>query len=111
MYKSVTIIDDFYPNPHEVREAALALDYPPPVPGQTFPGRNSATRLLIDGMDRIVSQIVNEPVRGNPRNAHGRFRITLDSDPPGRFNLHNHQDTVWGGIAYQNQPQPSPGGR
>ena len=110
MYKSVIVIDDFYPDPHKLRETALALDYPPPVPGQTFPGRNSATRLLIDGMDRIVSQIVNEPMRGNLRNAHGRFRMTLASDPAGRFNIHIDEDTVWAGIAYLTLPEQCQGG-
>ena len=110
MYKSMIVIDDFYPDPHEMREAALALDYPPPVPGQTFPGRNSATRLLIDGMDRIVSRIVNEPMQGNLRNAHGRFRMTLASDPAGRFNIHIDEDTVWAGIAYLTLPEHCQGG-
>ncbi len=110
MYKSVIIIDDFYPKPHVVREAALALDYPPPVPGQTFPGRNSATRLLVDGVERIISQIVNEPLQGNPSNAHGRFRVTLANDPPGRYDMHVDEDTVWACIIYLTLPEHCQGG-
>lgn len=109
MYRSVIIVDDFYPEPERVRAAALALDYPPPRPGQNHAGRNSATRLIVTGVDEAVSEIVGEPLVGNTRVAHGRCRLAFAGDE-GRFNVHVDEDTVWAGIVYLNLPEHCRGG-
>ncbi len=41
MYQSLIIVDDFYPDPLEVRRTALGFEYPEFSGPPTFPGRNS----------------------------------------------------------------------
>jgi len=109
MYRSVVIVDDFYPDPHAVRRRALALDYPPPRPGQNHPGRNARQRLLVTGVDAAVSQVLDEPLVGNLRLAHGRTRITVAGEAA-RFRVHVDEDTVWAGICYLSLPEHCRGG-
>ncbi|MBH63631.1 MAG: hypothetical protein CL569_14515 [Alphaproteobacteria bacterium] len=65
MYPTVIIVDEFYPDPHQVRERALKLDYP--AQEGNYPGRNSRQRLHIDGLDQAVSDILGQPVTGSCR--------------------------------------------
>ncbi len=109
VYQSMTVVDDFYPQPQEVRKAALALDYPPPSPTQNHAGRNSAKRLMVRGVDEAVSEIVGTRLTGNMKSAHGRCRITLAADKS-RFNVHIDEDTEWAGIVYLNLPDQCQGG-
>lgn len=102
-------VDDFYPEPREVRKAALALGYPPPSPAQNHPGRNSEKRLMVHGVDDAVSRIVGQPLVGNMNTAHGRCRITLAADES-RFNVHIDEDTEWAAVAYLNLPEQCQGG-
>ena len=82
MYQSLIVIDDFYPDPEEVRRAALGCEYPQARGPRTFPGRNSRQKHLPQGMDQAVSQVIGARVAGdpNPETTHGKFRITLASD-------------------------------
>jgi hypothetical protein len=81
MLLNTIIIDDFYTNPLEVREQALAMTYPKPEAGVFYPGKNSRESMLPPETDRMFSQILHEPVVGNRRMAHGRCRIALAGDP------------------------------
>jgi hypothetical protein len=109
MYQSMIVVDEFYPEALKVRKAALALDYPPPSPAQNHAGRNSAKRLMVQGVDDAVSGIVGQPLIGNMKTAHGHCRITLEADGS-RFNIHIDEDTEWAGIVYLNLPEQCRGG-
>ena len=109
MYRSMIVVDDFYPEPDKVRAAALALGYPPPTPGRNHPGRNSNKRLMVQGVDDAVSGIVGSALTGNMKTAHARCRITLAADES-RFNVHIDEDTEWAGIVYLNLPEQCRGG-
>ncbi len=106
MYQSLIVIDDFYPNPLEVRQAALGFEYPE-VPGpRTFPGRNSRQKYLPQGLEQAVSHILGGPVVGDasPESTHGRFRITLAGEPS-RYLVHADPTVLdWVGVAYLNLP-------
>ena len=52
------VIDDFFPEPDRVRQAALSLDYPPAPKGALYPGRNSKQPLAIAGLDQQLSHIL-----------------------------------------------------
>lgn len=69
------IIDDFYDDPHTVRDAALHTDYARFVDGHNYPGDNSADAFEMEGLNELVSGLVREPVTGTPETAHCRFRI------------------------------------
>ncbi len=112
MYKSFVMIDDFYPNPDEVRRLALQDDYPD-VQGQiTFPGRNSKRKFVVEGLDRFMSQLLGEPVvaADRPGAFHGQFRVTLAGEPS-RYKVHADPSYMWWvGLVYLNLPQQCQGG-
>jgi len=88
MYATLIIVDDFYPDPHKIREVALGFDYPEQ--DGNYPGRNSRQRLHIDGLDEAVSDILGQPVTGDMTQAHAQFRIALAED---QARYHVHVDT------------------
>jgi hypothetical protein len=101
------IVDDFMDDPHSLRNAALGLTY---AEGKgPFPGRNSETRITVEGMDQQVSHLVGEPVRGQPApQAHGKCRISLARDT-GTAKVHV-DPSHWSGILYLSRPEDCRGG-
>src|SRR3546814_9367165 len=90
-----------------LREAALGLTYPEQQ--GAFPGRNSAERMEIGGLDEAVSRIVGEPLKPMPpTQSHAKFRITLASDV-GRATVHV-DSSHWSGLLYLSRPVDCQGG-
>ena len=69
------IIDDFYDDPHAVRNTALHTDYARMANGANYSGDNSAEAFELEGLNEFVSDLVHEPVKGTPNTGHCRFRI------------------------------------
>lgn len=112
MYQSLIVIDDFYPDPHEVRRAALACDYTEVCGQRTYPGRNSAKAFLPPGLDGAISRVVGEPVAGidDGMSSHGRFRITLTGER-GRYCVHVDPTVLaWVGVIYLSAAEHCCGG-
>lgn len=112
MYQSLIVIDDFYPDPNEVRRMALAGDYPEVSGQRTYPGRNSATAFTPPGLDGAVSRVVGEPLEGidDGMSSHGRFRITLAGER-GRYCVHVDPTALtWVGVIYLNASEQCRGG-
>ncbi len=112
MYQSLIVIDDFYPDPEEVRRAALGCEYPEVSGPRTFPGRNSRQKFTSQGMDKAVSQVLGARVTGdpNPDTTHGKFRITLAADKS-RYLVHADPTRFdWVGVIYLNPPEQCRGG-
>ena len=65
MPTSIIVADDFFSDAEGFREAGLRLAYPDQ-PGSLFPGRNSAERLQIEGLEQHVSQLTGERLRPLP---------------------------------------------
>ena len=108
MPTSIIIVDDFFAEAQGFREAGLQLAYPEQ-PGTLFPGRNSATRLEIPGLDQHVSQLTGERLRPlPPTSGHAKFRLTLASDV-GRAGVHTDPG-YWSGILYLSRPEDCQGG-
>jgi hypothetical protein len=104
---SFIVVDDFLDNPHQLREAALGLDYPA-VQGP-YPGRNSATRINLGGIDNEVSRIVGEPLVPMTHNqAHGKCRIA-SANEAGTSKVHV-DGSHWSGILYLSDPEDCRGG-
>lgn len=107
MIPHVIVMDDFLPNPHEMRERALSLNYA--VEGR-YPGLNSVEKTVIPGLDAIISRLVYEPVRApwTEDFSHGSCRLALAKDDrPGRIHI---DQSHWSGILYLNRPEDCQGG-
>jgi len=112
VYQSLLVIDDFYPDPHEVRRIALASDYPEVCGRRTFPGRNSSKPFVAPGLDGAVSRVVGEPLTGidDGLSSHGRFRITLAGER-GRYGVHVDPTALtWVGVVYLTASEHCRGG-
>jgi hypothetical protein len=108
---SYLIIDDFYDDPHVVRDAALHTDYARFEDQQNYPGDNSAEAFEMEGLDEFVSGLVHEPVMGTPGTAHCRFRIaTAGSESRARLRMHVDGENYWSGIVYLSLPEHCRGG-
>lgn len=108
MHLSYTIIDDFFPDPDRVREAALALDYPVPEKMEFYPGRNSTEALKFDGLDERISQIVGRRVIKHPETTSGATRIALEGDTS-EVNVHVDRSD-WSAIIYLSLDEHARGG-
>src|ERR1043165_6325719 len=107
MRTTLMIVDDFLDNADILREAALRLTYPPQQ--GAFPGRNSLERINLEGLDRIVSELVGERLAPMPPPAsHAKSRLTLAGDK-GRARVHI-DDSYWSGILYLSRPGDCRGG-
>lgn len=107
MALSFLVVDDFLGQPDRFRKQALSLDYPD-LQGP-FPGRNSAQRLEIPRLSEHVSQLVGERLKPiEPRQSHGKCRLTLASDP--RRGAVHVDHSQWSGILYLTRPEHCRGG-
>lgn len=107
MPTSLIVVDDFFDNANQLRDAGLKLHYPD-IRG-VFPGRNSLERLEVQGLTGEASRLVGEPlVPLPPPQSHGKFRITL-ADDVGQAKV--HVDAAhWSGILYLSRPEDCQGG-
>jgi hypothetical protein len=108
---SYLIIDDFYDDPHVVRDAALHAEYENRIDGAYYPGDNSIGYFELEGLNEVVSNLVHEPVMGTPHTAHCRFRMAKGG-AESRATLRIHVDgaNYWSGIVYLNLPEQCRGG-
>ncbi len=108
---SYLIIDDFYDDPHTVRNAALHTDYARSVGGANYPGDNSADVFEVGGLNELVSNMVREPLMGTPGSGHCRFRIaTAGAESRARARMHVDGQSYWSGIVYLSLPEDCRGG-
>jgi hypothetical protein len=106
MIPALIVIDDFLADPHAFRAAALRLQYNVSGP---FPGRNSLEHIRIEGLERLASSFVHEPLRApSPPGSHGSCRLALAADSqPGRIHI---DPSHWSGILYLTLPKHCQGG-
>lgn len=72
------VIDDFFPDPDVVRNAALKIEYPEPLDGAYHPGRNSKLPLSIPGLDDQIGFILGTRLIGVEGTSHAKCRIALE---------------------------------
>lgn len=80
MHLTHLIIDDFFNDPHAIRNQALAMNFPPRPEGAIYPGRNADHQLALPGIEKLISQIVHEPLQPKAELSHCRPRIALAGD-------------------------------
>jgi hypothetical protein len=108
---SYLIIDDFYDDPHMVRNAAMHADYEPRIGEVYYPGDNSVRALEIDGLNDVVSRLVQEPVMRTPHTAHCRFRMAMaGAEAEASLRMHVDGANYWSGIVYLSLPEHCRGG-
>ncbi len=74
------VIDDFFPEPDVVRNAALRAEYPDAPAGAHYPGRNSKLPFSIPGLDEQIGHILGTRLKGIRGTAHAKTRIALEGD-------------------------------
>jgi len=77
MHLTHLIVDDFFRDPVQVRDAALQLDYPERPAGASYPGRNAAAALSLPGIESVISDLARERVAPANNLSYGRPRIAL----------------------------------
>ncbi|MEM7330204.1 MAG: DUF6445 family protein [Pseudomonadota bacterium] len=110
MHLKTVIIDDFFDRPLDVRKQILAMSYPPRPENAYYPGRNAAQPFPMPGIEGLVSQIVQEPLKPVPfpKSSHCIPRIALDGDQRGSS---VHVDFChWSGIIYLTLDEHCQGG-
>lgn len=102
------VIDDFLNNAEALRNTAQGLTYPDQ--SGAFPGRNSAERMQIEGLDQAVSQLVGEQLVTCGRGvSHGKFCLTLAQDE-GNGDIDIDPQAHWSGILYLTPAEHCSGG-
>jgi hypothetical protein len=102
MKQNIVIVDDFYSNPKEVRNAALTQEYPSPTDDYTYPGRNSTGQYYNDEVHSKFEKILNEKL--NPADQNGYFRISLEKDTH-KQDVHVDSCWDWGAVIYLSKPE------
>ena len=108
MQLNLMILDDFFDNADQLREAALRLQYPETSEKTYFPGRNANGPINIPGMDDMISRMVGEKLRPAPGTSHGVFRMAMEGDE-GAGNVHI-DECHWSGIFYLTPDEHANGG-
>ncbi len=100
MRTSFMVVDDFYPDPYQVRETALQGEY---FESQRYVGLDCDQKLLHKELDGAVSHLVGQSVKGNMAEMgnHGRFRVTLGHHKNNEYPAGIHVDSndcIWAGL-------------
>jgi hypothetical protein len=102
MHKNIIIVDDFYDNPHEVRDYALNLEYPEPDGDYTYPGKNSKGSYYSDEIHLKFEKLAGELL--DPAGENGYFRISLDGVSH-KQDIHVDPGWEWGAVLYMSDPK------
>lgn len=100
MHLTHLVIDDFFDRPDEIRQQALATTFPPRPEQAYYPGRNAGQQIPLPGIERLVSDLVHEPVKPIPfpKTSHCYPRLALAGDERGAS---VHVDFAhWSGIIF-----------
>jgi len=80
MHRSLVVIDNVMDNAHELREAALTLDFPPAPESVLYPGRNSSQQINLEGFQQQIEQVLGERLVPAGGDSFSRFRLALKDD-------------------------------
>ena len=104
MNRSLIIIDNFYPDPNEVRAIALASDFP--ISGN-YPGLRT-NPYLNDFIIDSIQFIVHHPIKNwQEDTANGAFQYTTCRD---RSWIHSDHNNNWAGVLYLTPNAPPSSG-
>lgn len=93
----ILVVDNFYDDPHAIRQLALASDYYDygysngfKDGSGPFPGKMSKEKIVPKFLDSTLSKMVNKHLYPRNQSDHGYFRVTTLSDP---YNEIIHSDS------------------
>lgn len=107
MRVNTLIIDDFYRNPDDVRQFALAQEYD--VSGN-YPGirtKSFATDHIKDYINNLIRPFAGEITYWPTNTYNGSYQYTTQRD---RSWIHSDTGTMWAGVAYLTPNAPLSGG-
>jgi len=93
------IIDDFFDQAPRLRHQALSTAFPERDGREVYPGRNSSTEIKLPGIERLVSDLVQERLVPAKNSSHQRPRLALDGDVDQGMSVHMDM-CHWSGIIY-----------
>ncbi len=102
MKQNIIVVDDFYTNPDEVRNNALAQEYPKPEKEYTYPGRNSKGAYYNQEIHQKFEYLINQKL--NPADKNGYFRLSLENDTH-KQDVHVDPSWEWGAVIYLSKPE------
>nr|WP_282444579.1 DUF6445 family protein [Idiomarina sp. ATCH4] len=108
MYQSLIVIDEFLDFIDNLRQKALNAEYANSDKQTYFPGSNSKQPFYINGLDKLISNLVGEELTLSPGNSHGKFRVALGGDR-GKGGVHIDK-CQWSGILYLTRDEDCQGG-
>ncbi len=113
MRRSLIIVDNFYTNPHAVREYALSLNFAPSQYVTGYPGIETKEHLHPEQLSRIMncfSGLIGQRIVFSEGDPQGKFRIQDASLMLDRKNIIHSDATRWSGIIYLSLPEDCKGG-
>lgn len=108
MKQTLIIVDDFYTDPHAIRETALSFSYEAKA-GHTYPGENSVEALSSDAQLAAFQKILGPNITFSEEALAGQFRISKASDSFDQdIHVDPHNDPnkmIWAAVVYLNTPE------
>jgi len=104
----ILICDNFLADAHAFRQLALEAQYLSAKDDQYYPGRNSAQRYIIPGLDQHVSRVAGQPLTSRTGGKHATFRLCFEGER-GKGGVHIDR-CHWSGIIYLSLPEHCRGG-
>lgn len=94
-----------------MRDAALHAAFNTKFDGKYYPGDNSVGAYEMQGLNEVVSSLVQEPVMRTPDTVHCKFRIAIAGDEENAtLRMHVDGANYWSGIVYLTLPEHCRGG-
>ncbi|MDJ0624861.1 MAG: DUF6445 family protein [Candidatus Caenarcaniphilales bacterium] len=112
MRQTYIVVDDFYKNPEQVRQFALAQEFKSPSYGTGYPGLETEPcdlKALMPIM-QSVSKIVGKKIGWDPESVQGMFRLMDKHLMDTRNNLIHTDPCRWTGIIYLSLAEHCKGG-
>ncbi len=107
MLNRYLIVDDFYNDPDQLVEVALASVKNEALPRGNYAGVMTKESYLGEQHREIFKKLTLEPSIDSSTNANGKIRFTQEKDP---FKFHIHYDvdveTKWAGVIYLSKNHP-----
>lgn len=102
--KTAVVIDNYYPNPLEIREHALSLNYATK-PFASYPGGEAFStdynwEEIRKDLRQHIDEEVDQPCPKNPPFLQGKFRLAIAADEKTREDLVHEDIQRWSAIVY-----------
>jgi hypothetical protein len=107
--QQVIVVDDFFADPHRIRELALRTSYVDVRP-LNYPGFQSVRSFASEALKEAFTSLTGEDLIIEPKRlTFGKFRIML-STTGSRLQVHLDSAADWTGLVYLNLPEQCRGG-